>query len=728
MSMPPKAKNTTSSVPNNVKKMKMKYIFSVITILGLAGFSGYAETILYQETFSGSSNEYIRGKSPDISVGSATWSALTNSGPWMADGSTAGDTSLIRGALLPFSPETGNVYTLTMDMNPTSGTRWFELGFTSASRTDLSFTTATVGASAWFYLKTDRTTAGTVAGGTFTSVISGQQTFYGSDDLAGTVSVKIVLDTTETLWSAEWFVNGSSVRTNTYTENPEINYVGFTRHSSDTAGVIDNFQLVQGEDSVVEELPLYHLSKPSSDEVLPWDMDELSQTPVTYAAPDFEAEAADGITPLFFEGEVYTGMTTRVFAWVGIPTNGVGPFPAMVLVHGAGGTAYQDWVQLWMDQGYAAIAMDTAGQIPEHPDGATTGWVRHDYAGPEGWGGFDQIDEAITDQWMYHAVAAVVRGHSLLRSYAQVDTNRIGITGISWGGILTCNTAGLDSRFAFAAPVYGCGFLGEDSYWLSSVMRPMGETNSLIWLNNWDPGRHVGRATMPMLFVDGSNDKHFRLGSWQKTYRQPETDVSLSCQVRLSHSDYVGRVPEVTAYANSKFFGGEPLAEVIDAGRTNQDVWAMYSAESTVSNAVLNYTVDSGAWTGRYWETTSADLNPTSRVVTAVLPTNTTAYYFNLYNPDGMISSSEHEELTGYEQVDDTPSNVQLSFENGSVDIGFDLAVTANYRIEASTNLTAGSGWTDLSGLVPNYWDDPVDVSVSDLESSSQQYYRVGIE
>jgi hypothetical protein len=78
-------------------------------------------------------------------------------------------------------------------------------------------------------------------------------------------------------------------------------------------------------------------------------------------------------------------------------------------------------------------------------------------------------------------------------------------------------------------------------------------------------------------------------------------------------------------------------------------------------------------------------------VVTAVLPTNTTAYYFNLYNPDGMISSSEHEELTGYEQVDDTPSNVQLSFENGSVDIGFDLAVTANYRIEASTNLTAGS-------------------------------------
>ena len=35
-------------------------------------------------------------------------------------------------------------------------------------------------------------------------------------------------------------------------------------------------------------------------------------------------------------------------------------------------------------------------------------------------------------------------------------------TGVSWGGYLTCIASSLDPRFAFAAPVYGCGALRRD--------------------------------------------------------------------------------------------------------------------------------------------------------------------------------------------------------------------------------------------------------------------------
>jgi dienelactone hydrolase len=73
------------------------------------------------------------------------------------------------------------------------------------------------------------------------------------------------------------------------------------------------------------------------------------------------------------------------------------------------------------------------------------------------------MDKPIGDHWAYHAVAAVVLGHSLIRSFPEVDASRIGVTGISWGGYLTCIVAGVDDRFRFAAPVYGCGFLGEGS-------------------------------------------------------------------------------------------------------------------------------------------------------------------------------------------------------------------------------------------------------------------------
>ena len=86
-------------------------------------------------------------------------------------------------------------------------------------------------------------------------------------------------------------------------------------------------------------------------------------------------------------------------------------------------------------------------------------------------GGFHQIDQPIEDQWTYHAVAAVILANSLIRSFPQVDPNRIGVTGISWGGYLVCIVAGVDHRFKFAAPVYGCGFLGENSVWLDEFQK-----------------------------------------------------------------------------------------------------------------------------------------------------------------------------------------------------------------------------------------------------------------
>jgi len=64
--------------------------------------------------------------------------------------------------------------------------------------------------------------------------------------------------------------------------------------------------------------------------------------------------------------------------------------PAVVLVHGGGGTAFADWVKMWTACGYAAIAVDLEGQIPTRdatgkawirtatlprPGGMVTGWV-----------------------------------------------------------------------------------------------------------------------------------------------------------------------------------------------------------------------------------------------------------------------------------------------------------------------------------------------------------------
>ncbi len=174
-----------------------------------------------------------------------------------------------------------------------------------------------------------------------------------------------------------------------------------------------------------------------------------------------EGFAADGgIKPIYFDGLPWQGKPTRVFAWLGLPENVKGKIPGVVLVHGGGGTAFKEWVSKWNEQGFAAISIAVEGQTDQR-DPAGKGWKRHPWAGPARSGIYADSAEPLADQWMYHAVADTVLANSLLRSLPEVDSERVGVMGISWGGIITSTVIGIDSRFAFGIPTYGCGDLAD---------------------------------------------------------------------------------------------------------------------------------------------------------------------------------------------------------------------------------------------------------------------------
>ncbi len=236
-----------------------------------------------------------------------------------------------------------------------------------------------------------------------------------------------------------------------------------------------------------------------SDITNPWNLEELSAPPQWTTS---ERPRVEGVQAISYSGLPFRGRPTRVFAWLGKPEAPTGQkVPAMVLVHGGGGTAFEEWVRLWVRRGYAAIAMDTCGQVPV---GNYGNWVRDEQGGPAGWGGFDQLDREKEDQWTYHAVADVILAHSLIRSLPEVDSERIGVTGISWGGYLTCIVAGVDPRFKLAVPVYGCGFYDKTVF--ARELSRLPSAQAALWLNQWDPSRYLPRAGLPMLWVTGSND------------------------------------------------------------------------------------------------------------------------------------------------------------------------------------------------------------------------------
>jgi len=372
-----------------------------------------------------------------------------------------------------------------------------------------------------------------------------------------------------------------------------------------------------------------------------WDMAALSVAPRVWADPN---RSVEGVEAIFYEGLAWRGKSTRVFAYYGLPEVAARErVPAMVLVHGGGGSAFVPWVRLWVGRGYAAIAMDTCGCIS---GGGYQNHPRHERGGPGGWGGFDQIDWPVEDQWTYHAVADVILAHSLIRSFPQVDAERTGVTGISWGGYLTCIAAGVDGRFKFAAPVYGCGFLGENSAWLGTFEK-MGAAKARRWLDLWDPSQYLPAAPMPMLWVTGTNDFAYPMDSLQKSYRLPQSAPTLCVRVRMPHAHGgPGENPEeIHAMADAMLEGAAPLARITDVAREGSTVRVTYESRRPVVKAELNYTTDIGKWQERNWQTIPAALDAQARKASATLPQATTVYYLNLTDTQNHVVSTTHEQI-----------------------------------------------------------------------------------
>lgn len=378
-----------------------------------------------------------------------------------------------------------------------------------------------------------------------------------------------------------------------------------------------------------------HAAEPPS----PWANLSLDAPPATERVDDRQVE---GVRAVYFTSEPYQGKPTKVFAYYGLPAGATAdaPVPGVVCVHGGWGTAYPEWVRLWNSHGFAAIAIDTDGNVPAPIEQGDPARQRHPWSGPPP-NGFDRAADPPADQWPYHAVAAIIHANSLLRSFPEVNAKNVGVTGISWGGYLASIVAGVDPRFKFTIPVYGCGFVHQGTSWNKQV----DDYGRDRWVGLWDPSSHLPRAKMPMLWVSGTNDGHYHLPLLQKSYRLPPGDRTLAIRVRMDHSHPAGWAPpEIYAFAKAAVGMAPPLVEVkrsqVAAGRTAVQYEAPPEVE--VRSAQLNCTLDNGPWIDRVWQTSEAKIDRAKHRLTADLPPGATAHYFNLTDSRGLLSSSEH--------------------------------------------------------------------------------------
>lgn len=373
----------------------------------------------------------------------------------------------------------------------------------------------------------------------------------------------------------------------------------------------------------------------AADRVGPWDVKALKAVEVK---PEWGKDAGKA-REVFYPGEPFEGKPTRVFAYYAKPAEGDGPFPAVLLVHGGGGKAFQKWAEHWAARGYCALAMDLSGNGP---------------SGKLADGGPDQSDEykfrdfdqkTARDMWTYHAVAAVLRGHNLLRALPEVDKDKVAVTGISWGGYLTCIIAGLDDRLKAAVPVYGCGFLHHNSVWKPARFDKVDADRRKRWVEAFDPSQYLPNVTCPILFLNGTNDFAYPLDSYQKCYELVKGPRTISIRVRLPHG-HIWTFGEVDAFIDSHLKKGDPLPTIGAMSTAGDTVSAKVTNEVKLKAGHLHYATAEGPWQKREWKSLAAEVK--DGVVSAKLPAGRPlVYYLAVTDDRGLEVSAPHAIIPG---------------------------------------------------------------------------------
>ena len=378
------------------------------------------------------------------------------------------------------------------------------------------------------------------------------------------------------------------------------------------------------ETSAQKTIPAIDIKPYGATELL-WNLKALSTAP-----PFSWRDSTSSVRSLTYRSIPNAKKPTQIFAYYSNPDLLTGQktgrkFPGIVLVHGGGGKAFKEWVEKWAADGYAAIAMDLGGK---GADGKFLENAGPDQTHEEKFTATDKGD--LRDVWSYHAVASVILAHSLLLNRPEVDPARTALTGISWGGYLTCLVASLDNRFKAAVPVYGCGFYAESDVFGEDIAK-LSPNAAEKWMKYFDPSSYLPYVRVPLLFMNGNKDRFYNVVPYDKTYDLPQkTEKNICYAPDMAHSHYHGWQPiEIRYFVESKLNGGVPLPKLEPVKKNGAAVTTTYDAPVGLRGARFYYASDTvSANKDRAWKDVEVEIDPERSTLTARATEPNFAYGF----------------------------------------------------------------------------------------------------
>ncbi len=241
----------------------------------------------------------------------------------------------------------------------------------------------------------------------------------------------------------------------------------------------------------------------------------------------------------------HTDEKIKIHGYLVYPTN-PGPLPAIVLMHGRGGKADLSLAQSLSSIGMVVFAIDgpQAGRSIGGPTDVIQSWIT--------------VEPGADYSYLYHYAYAGMRALTLLEKLAEIDGNphkidatKLGVMGISSGGIAASVMNGVDSRIKAAAMIASAGNLQRSlrypNSWLyhdiytgtrdqpynssdpkNSIEDVDFDATLISFLNHFDPVRYAIKQYGPVLTLIGSHDQYAPLPSANLTHLATTTAGAVS--------------------------------------------------------------------------------------------------------------------------------------------------------------------------------------------------------
>ncbi|HUE17138.1 MAG TPA: hypothetical protein VMR25_23370 [Planctomycetaceae bacterium] len=218
---------------------------------------------------------------------------------------------------------------------------------------------------------------------------------------------------------------------------------------------------------------------------------------------------------------------------------------------------------------------------------------------------------------IYHGVVALLKAVSYLETRPEVDRDRIGIAGASWGGFFSTLMVGIDPRLKVGSCLYGCGSLQLGNAWWDGVSRssavPVGPAERERWRTTLDPAWRLPTKTTPIGWFTGTNDAFYSMPALMKSYQMAAGEKHLTLVPNWDHalSRQQGE-EQVLGWLDTILKGRRVFPTVAPVRVENEGGrliarWS-FDGNGATADLIASYG-EPGNWRGRYWHTFTAHIH-----------------------------------------------------------------------------------------------------------------------